>query len=92
MLVREKGLLDKISPLLARFKKFKTHRPTNKDRANYTENLAVQLCIDSVQGCTHAAPAKYSPTGLATVFLNKQEMSEDLEYSLRTAVSSTDLH
>jgi hypothetical protein len=92
MLVPEKGLLDEISPVLRRFRRFKTHRSTKHDGSPSNKNLTVTTCIKSIQQCTQAATTTYSPTGLATVFLNKSEISDDIESSIRTAVSSTDLH
>jgi hypothetical protein len=92
MMAPEKGLLQEVTPLLLQFKAYKTHLSTKHDREDSTERFAVSNCIVRVSKCNSPAPTTYAPTGLVTVRMNKQEVSSDIEATIRIAVNSTELH
>jgi hypothetical protein len=92
MLSPERELIDEILPQLCRFRQVKTHRSTKKDRDLSAEKFAITYCMNRIEHCTNVTESKYHPTGPATVWLNKHELSDNIESTLRQATNSLDLH
>jgi hypothetical protein len=92
MLRAEQGLIEEITPLMKQFRLYKTHHSTKKDRPNSTEKYVMDTCIANVQKGSHTTITKYSPKGLATVWLAKHEVSSEIKHTIRLAAQSTDLY
>jgi hypothetical protein len=92
MMTAEQGLLEEIEPMLKMFYKFKTHRSTKHDNLHSTEKWIISTCAENVSTCDNPIPTSYKGNGRATVWMHKQEVSSDIENTLRNAIHSSDMH
>jgi hypothetical protein len=92
MLAPEKSVLQVLFPVLQKFQTFKTHLSSKSDREGSTEKLAIDTSVARIQNCTNILPTTYIPTGRATIWMNKQEVSADIDANIRIAANSTELH
>jgi hypothetical protein len=88
----EQDLLSEISVLLKTFKKYKTHHSTKNDIDTSTEKHVILHCVGKVQTCPNPILTTYKPTGPATVRMHNQEVSDNIENTLRQAAHLINMH
>jgi hypothetical protein len=91
MLEPETELILELAKKLKSFQQFRTHLSTRHDQTNSNESIAINQCITHVQTHQQPTPTTYRGIGRATIWLNRSEVSQDIETELRTAAGSTDL-
>jgi hypothetical protein len=83
--------------MLRQLHNYKTRHSTKKDGPNSTEKYLLTTCIENLAQSKAHNDVTYTPRGLATVWVDKKEVTvdiknTDIENTLRTTSHSTDLH
>jgi hypothetical protein len=91
MLRPEQELLDEILILLHQYNKFSTHQSTKHDLPESPQQQTMLACIKSTTDCQETTLNRYTTPGKAKVFLNHEEVSADIELTLRHAATTSQL-
>jgi hypothetical protein len=92
MMAPEAELYEEITHTLRRFKSYRSHRYTKSDKPSSSIHTLVQECIHHVKNSINPHPNTYRPSGLATIRINKTELSDNAEHHIRQAALSSGLH
>jgi hypothetical protein len=92
MLSPEQGLSDEIQPFLRQFDNHRIHHITKKDKPESAARTASDACIRNILLYRTPIPAKYYPTGPATVWHQRKKISTQIETTIRNAATTSELY
>ncbi len=91
MLSEEQGLFEELHPLLQSFHTFQLHRNTKRNDPHSVVAFVVAECLSKLKSANNLVLHRYSPTGPATLWHQAEEVSHNLEITLRHASTSINM-